>query len=133
MNKLRNIAVALLLGALAGNAQFGQPPGVFNRLITTTNGTPIQITTSHIVVDSLSIQMQHGFTSLGYVCIVAPGVTPASKCTGSGQLAFELAPATSTAPGAQLSYPLPIPGLDLNTVWIDSDVNCGVIVSWHVK
>jgi hypothetical protein len=239
---------ALLLGTLA-YGQFGQPPGVYNKVVATTSGTPVQVTTQHITVDALSIQAQHGFTALVYVCMITPqptvstptsvtatpegtvastmitykvvanaavgntaasaaatttranatltttngvliawpavtnaisytvyrtaaggtpsttgvigtvqqGVspqffdsgiagdgtsapasstinTPSAYCGGTGQLSFELAPATSTAPGAQLSYPIPTPGLDLSSVWLDSaSGNAAAIVSWHVK
>lgn len=114
------------------HGQFGQPPGVFNTLITATSGTPIRVTTSHIVVDSLMIQAAATSTpGLVYICVFA--TTPSAACSGTGQLGGELAAATSTAPGSAYSYPMPTPGLDLSLFWIDSSANSPVIVSYHVK
>ena len=109
-------------------------PGIYNTTLVVTSGTPIRVTTNHILITTLSVQMQHGASvGLGYVCIFK--TTPASKCSGTGQLAFELTAATASAPGAQLGYPVStVTPFDLSTVWIDGDTSgAGVIVSYNVK
>lgn len=131
MKTLKRIGILALCAAML-SGQFGQPTGVFNKSITITSGTPIRITTSHIVVDSLLIQAAHSAT-FGIVYICAFATTPASKCSGTGQLGGELAPASATAPGSAYSYPMPTPGLDLSLFWVDGDANSPVIVSYHVK
>jgi hypothetical protein len=126
------------------DAQVGQPPGVFNVIKTVTSGTPIQLTTAHVVIDSMVIEMLKGGTGIGYVCAGIPGgTTPSSKCSGTAsnatfgttsQLGAQLASATSTAPGGSYSYPLPVPGLDASTFWVDGDSTSDtILISVHVK
>jgi hypothetical protein len=125
------VALLLIVGA---SGQF-VAPGPANILVTIGAGTPVQLTTNTgLVISTLSVQMHSGGTGMGQVCIVPIGTTPAAHCGTSGQLAFELAPATSTAPGSQLSYPMPTPGLNMGMFWIDG-TNSGdkATVSYYVK
>ncbi len=128
--------VALLCVSLApAQIQSFVAPGTYNVKLTLTSGTPQQITTSHVLITSFSVQMLHTATAgLGYVCIVFPGVTPASKCSGTGQLSFELPSATATSPGGQLGWPqAPTTSFDASTVWVDGDANSPVAVVFNVK
>lgn len=120
------------------HAQTGQPAGQHAALITITAGTPIQITTAHVVISSLMIQPLVG-TSTGiiYVCGGIQSGTPAAACAasanGSYELAAQVGAATSTVPGPTYSFYVPSPGLDLSQWWIDG-AHSGdpVLVSWYV-
>lgn len=133
------VRLSILLGmlGLTGTAQY-VPPGRVNKVITITSGTPVQVTTNiQVIADRLLIQMLKGGSGLGYICVVAVNVTPSSKCSGSGQLGAQLAPASSTAPGGSYSDTNPTsqtPGINLSTIWVDGDTTSDqVLVSYNVR
>lgn len=136
--KLSCLGLLMLLGIggvvlflTPANAQY-PGSGIANVSVAVTSGTPIRVSTSHIIVDRVSIFMQHGGTGIGYVCTST--TTPSASCGGTGQLAQELAPATSTAPGGQYTWEIQTPGLDLSTFWIDgSHTGDNVAVSYHIR
>jgi hypothetical protein len=130
------LALCLCLGERKVQGQF-VPPGRKNFLITITSGTPIQVSATAITIDRILVQMAKGGSGLGYICTTAVGTTPSSKCSGSGQLAAQLAPASSIAPGGSYSDTTPASGtagMNAQVYWIDGDVNGDVvIVSMNVR
>jgi hypothetical protein len=132
------IAAVLFVLALVVDAQTIVAPGRVNTVITITSGTPIQVTTNKTVTaDRLLIQSLTGGSGIVQICIVKPGVTPSAKGGGSGQLAAQLAPASSTAPGGSYSDVSPASqtaGILLNTIFIDGTHSGDtVVVSYNVR
>lgn len=133
------LLVAWIFIIPAAYAQNGEPVGPHAVLITVTAGTPIQVTTKHVVISSLMIQPLVGANAqLIYVCGgVQTGTTPTAACAatanGSYELAAQLSAATTTVPGPVYSFYVPTPGSDLSTYWIDG-LHSGdtVLVSFFV-
>lgn len=107
-----------------------------NKIITLISGTPVQVSATSILADRLLIQAAAGGTHIVYVCIVGPGVTPASNCGTAGQLAAQLAPATATAPGGSYSdftYPGASGPLDVSFYWLCGTTDEQVIFSFDQR
>lgn len=121
------IIALLLLFPVAGGSSVR-----YNRTITVTAGTSIQLTTtSRYLVRAIFIQMAIGGSGYGAVMAgIVNGRTP-SKST-SGDLTAQLAPASATAPGSSYSDSNQL-GIDLSTIWVDGS-NSGdtIIVSYDV-
>ncbi len=135
MKKLSRVILATLLLVAMLPAQF-VAPGRKNFKLTVNSGVPVQVSSTPLTVDRYVIQMAKGGTGVGYICIVPVGTTPASKCSTAGQLAGQLAAATSTAPGGSWTDFVAVPGgsIDLRTVWVDGDTSSDVMtVSANVK
>lgn len=123
------------------HAQVGSPAIQKNILVTVaTAGTPVRVTTLHIMVSSYMIQPVVGTTvGLGYLCIgIQNGTVPAAACAatanGSYELGGQLAAATSTVPGPVYNFYVPPPGVDLGTIWIDVAVSgTSELVSYFPK
>lgn len=127
----RSIITSLILVALL----LVQVPSAFavrtNQTITVTSGTPIRLSSTHVYVREIFIQMAIGGTSAGYVMIVA-GHTP-SKST-AGDVTAQLAPATSTAPGGAYSDSSQQADIDLYNIWVDGDHSGDtIIVSYDTR
>lgn len=102
----------------------GQPAGPYAVLITVTAGTPVHVSTKHIVISSLMIEPLIGSgNGIIEVCNAIPTVTPIAHCAqadaGNYELKAQLAAASTTIPGPAYSFYVPAPGGDLSTYWID--------------
>ncbi len=119
------IAVLMLLFPVAGGSSTR-----YNRTITVTAGTPIQLSTvQHANVRALFIQMAIGGSGYGAVMAgILNGRVPSK--TASTDLTAQLAPSSSTAPGSSYSDSNE-KGVDLYTIWVDGS-NSGdlIIVSY---
>jgi hypothetical protein len=141
------VAFALLVAVVVGIAwrmpppvfaQFGQPAGQYQALVTVSSaGTPVQVSTLHVVVASLMAQPVVGSSvGLVYICTgIRSGTTPTADCAatanGSYELGAQLAAATSTTPGPTYSFYVPAPGIDLSTIWVDAQTSgTEVLFSW---
>lgn len=102
-------------------------------LITVTAGTPIFVAAGQtpIMADRVLIQMRHGGTGLGLVYDDVPVGMTAAEVAAGGDLAVELAPASSTAPGGTYAD---LGSVDLRTVAIDGS-NSGdtILVDAHLR
>lgn len=99
-----------------------------NQTITLNPGTPVRLAVTPTVCLSCSIQMKAGGTQLGYVFVNPVNKPPAAA--NSADLSFELAPASTTAPGGQVVLEGPI---DISTVWIDGTHADPVLVSYNTQ
>lgn len=118
------IVALLLLFPVAGGSSVR-----YNRTITITAGTPIQISTTARLARAIFIQMAIGGSGYGAVMAgITNGRTPSK--TASTDLTAQLAPATATIPGSSYSDANPL-GIDISTIWVDGS-NSGdtVIVSF---
>lgn len=111
--------LALLVAALALNGAAGR----YNHVVTVISGTPVQVTTSSVVISRMMIQALHGSSAaIVYVCIVPLGTTPHASCGTDGELSGEIGPSSSAAPGGTWSDGVNVANdqlVDLRTVWID--------------
>jgi hypothetical protein len=101
----------------------------YNKTLTITSGTPIQLATVPTFARAIFIQMAASGSGIGYVMAgIPPGTTP--NHSTSGQLTAQLAPASATSPGGNYSDNNAL-GIDIARIWIDG-ANSGdtVIVSW---
>jgi hypothetical protein len=102
-----------------------------NQTITVASGTPARLSSTHLYVREVFIQMAIGGTSAGYVMIVS-GHTPSK--TAAGDVTAQLAPATSTAPGGAYSDSSPQADIDLYNIWVDGDhTGDNIIISYDTR
>lgn len=106
------------------------------KLITVTAGTAIRIVTISTRVSSFVAQMATAGTGRGYLLYAPIGVT----CTNGGAgttLIAELQPATSTAPGGNVTVPSntdPYGGIDLAGYCVDGSNSGDVInVAFNIR
>lgn len=123
------LALSIAWPLLVNAQPVGQPAIQRNLLITvTTAGTPVHVTTSHIVAASFMIEPVVG-ASVGiiYVCTGITSGTPSAACAastgGSYQLGAQLSAASATVPGPTYNFYVPPPGVDLSTLWLDASVS----------
>jgi hypothetical protein len=112
----------------------------YNKILTVTAGTPIQIATVSTPVNRVFIQMLAGGSGLGYVMDMSAykaGTVPVA--TTSGNLTAQLCASTSaTVPGCSYSDTSgAAPGsdaIDLAFLWVDGG-NSGdqIVVSWDLR
>lgn len=107
-----------------------------NQLVTIAAGTPVHLSAIHLYVSEILIQAAAGGTGLIQICIVPYGTTPAGHCATAGQLAAQLAPATSTAPGGSYSDSVGLKsgtGIDASTIWIDGTASSDTAVVSYLQ
>lgn len=117
----------------------------FNQVVTVTAGTPINLATltnvapvkgQEIYAFTVSIQMQHGGTGIGYVMDgITLGRLTAPIATNAADLTLELAAATGGAPGGQYFKQIysgqDRVGVAVHEIWIDVSVTSNVILSYN--
>lgn len=103
-------------------------------LITITAGTPIFVAAGQvpIMADRILVQPRHGGTGLVLVYDDVPIGMAASDVAAGGDLAVELAPATSTAPGG--TYTDTGGSIDLRMIAVDgSHSGDTVLIDAHLR
>jgi hypothetical protein len=96
------------------------------KVTVTTAGTPVQVTTTRTVAQSVMVQALAANTGLIYV-----GLSTLNKSTGVGVLGIIPIPTTNIIGSVSASIPLAPAGINLADLWIDSTVNGeGVIISY---
>lgn len=120
------LALSIAWPRLIDAQPVGQPAGPYAVLVTVTAGTPIQVSTKHIVISSLMAEPLVG-TGNGIIeiCNTLPGITPMAHCahadSGNYELKAQLAAASTTIPGPAYGFTIPTPGADLSTYAVDGE------------